>query len=420
LKSNTAPTPTVRPAAAQAIEAVFDGYSLDEALPHFTQSLRTQDAALAKAMTYGVLRDWRLLGRISHAMMQKPAREGSWLDILLRLGLYQLRSMRLAEHAVLDETVQALAFFRETHAKGLLNACLRRYLREKDALDTHAIGARYPDWLEQMIDQDWGDQAAAVKAASSEAGPMTLRLREGFPAPSQSGQTVAGVPSAYVLDTPCDVWNLAGFGDGAVSVQDASAQLAAPLLLLEDGQRVLDACAAPGGKAAHCLESKAVNLTALDVQEARLARIHDNFKRLKLKGKVLVGNALEPLSWHVGARYDRILIDAPCSGTGVIRRHPDIAWLRRDSDIPRLAATQAALLRALWPLLAPNGVLLYATCSILEAEGEAVFADFVRNTPDAALLPIDEAAWGESAPCGRRIAPSAQFDGFYYGRVRKA
>ncbi|HEU0197521.1 MAG TPA: SAM-dependent methyltransferase, partial [Nevskiaceae bacterium] len=221
------------------------------------------------------------------------------------------------------------------------------------------------------------------------------------------------------LETPRAVQHVPGFAAGVLSVQDAAAQLAAPLLDAQPGHRVLDACAAPGGKTAHLLErTDSLELVALDSEPGRLTRIDENLERLHLKASVRVGDATQPTRWWDRHPFDRILLDAPCSGSGVIRRHPDIKWLRRPSDIPRFVSQQRTLLEALWTLLAPGGVLLYAVCSILDAEGPAVIEAFLHAHDDAREWVID-ASWGEAVRVGRRIPPGGDWDGFYYARLRR-
>jgi 16S rRNA (cytosine967-C5)-methyltransferase len=353
---------------------------------------------------------------------------------LLLCGLHQLRSMRMPAHAAVAETVNAVALLGAHWARGLVNAVLRRYQRERraleDALPTDPVVRQsHPNWLVDAIRRDWPRQWKKVLLENNEQAPLTLRvnrrqlsaaeyLARELPGAGLSGHLVAGAPEALSLDEAVPVDELPGFAEGQVSVQDAAAQLAAGLLDLRDGLRVLDACAAPGGKAAHMLERAACEALALDVDAQRLQRVEENLSRLQLKATVRPGDAKEPKAWWDGKPFDRILVDAPCSGTGVIRRHPDIKWLRRPADIPRMAQAQLELLQALWPLLAPDGTLVYAVCSVLDAEGRAVIERFLEREPSARSQPID-ADWGEAQPCGRRLAPGGDFDGFFYARLSK-
>lgn len=425
----------VRARAARAVASVLTGTSLDQALAAQLAGLPANDQALLKAMVYGTVRERRLLEALAAQLLSKPLRQEPEVESLLLCGLHQLRAMRIPAHAAVGETVAAAAALHRSWAKNLLNAVLRRYQRERGALeaglpDRPAVRLSYPDWLVEAIRRDWPQNWEAVLAAGNEQGPMTLRVnRRGVSRADYSAQLsavgidsepVSEAPEALMLREARAVEELPGFADGLVSVQDAAAQLAAGLLAPASGMRVLDACAAPGGKTTHLLEyGDDLQLLALDSDPQRLQRVGDNLRRLKLDATLRVADAAQPQRWWDGKAYARILLDAPCSGTGVIRRHPDIKWLRRESDIPRMAAQQARLLRALWPLLAPDGVLLYASCSILSAEGEEVIQRFLAEQADARELPI-AAGWGEPRSAGRRIAPGGAFDGFYYARLCKS
>ena len=428
------PVPNVRARAALSVAAVLKGANLDEALAAQTAGLGGPDVSLLKAIAYGVVREYRMLDTLAGSLLQRPLREEPAIQALLACGLFQLRSMRVPEHAAVGETVAAAAVLDKPWAKGLVNAVLRRYQRERAAIDgalpvTAGIRQSYPDWMVAALKADWPDSWRTVLAGGNEPGPLTLRVnhRQGardaylaeLAAANIEATAVAEAPDALRLASALPVEEVPGFAEGRVSVQDASAQLALNLLEAQPGQRVLDACAAPGGKTAHLLERvDGLELLALDSDAPRLERVRSGLQRLKLDTPLLVADAAKPTVWWDGRPYDRILLDAPCSGTGVIRRHPDIKWLRRDSDIPRMAELQMRLLRALWPLLAPGGMLLYATCSILKAEGEEVMREFLEAHPDAREAPI-EAAWGEARGIGRRIAPGGDFDGFYYARLVK-
>ncbi|MBV8063561.1 MAG: 16S rRNA (cytosine(967)-C(5))-methyltransferase RsmB [Nevskia sp.] len=426
--------PNVRARAALSVAAVLKGANLDEALAPQAAGLAGPDVSLLKALAYGVVREHRLLDTLAGSLLQKPLRDEPVVQALLACGLYQLRAMRVPEHAAVGETVAAAEALDKPWAKGLVNAVLRRYQRERAAIDgalpvTAGIRQSYPDWLVAALKTDWPDGWRTVLAGGNEPGPLTLRVnrRRSTREACLAELAAAGLEAAPVAETPdavrlaqaVPVEDLPGFAAGRVSVQDASAQLAADLLEALPGQRVLDACAAPGGKAAQLLERvEGLELLAIDSDAQRLERVRQNLERLGLEAQLLTADAAKPAVWWDGRHYDRILLDAPCSGTGVIRRHPDIKWLRRDSDIPRMAELQLRLLRALWPLLAPGGMLLYATCSILKAEGEDVARTFLETHGDAREAPI-EAGWGEARGIGRRIAPGGEFDGFYYARLVK-
>jgi 16S rRNA (cytosine967-C5)-methyltransferase len=393
------------------------------------------EQSLARAIAYGVVRDRRLLEWLGSRLLQKPLKDEAEVHALLLCGLYQLRSMRVPPHAAVGETVGAADPLGKSWAKGLLNAVLRRYQRERQALEAAApIKAAerlsYPDWLAGRLQQDWSERWRGILAAGNQPGPLTLRvnrrrggrdayLRELAGAGIEAAP-VAAAENAVRLVQALPVERLPGFAEGRVSVQDASPQLAAGLLRAQPGQRVLDACSAPGGKTAHLLERvDDLKLLALDIDAERLARVRATLDRLQLHAELRAADAAQPAGWWDGRPFDRILLDAPCSGTGVIRRHPDIKWLRRDRDIAAMSGLQRRLLDALWPLLATDGVLLYATCSILGAEGADVVSGFIDAHPEAHEDVIDT-DWGEACRTGRRIAPGGDFDGFYYARLRKA
>jgi len=422
----------LRAEAARALSRVFSGSSLDDALAAARARLESgRDQALLQAIAYGVLRDRRLLEALMRQMLQRPLGD-ALAEALVLTGLYQLRSMRVSAHAAVAETVSATADLGLERLRGLVNALLRRFQRERAELEAALppqLGVRisYPDWMVDAVRRDWPEQWEAVLAAGNVQAPMSLRVhhrlgREGYleqlAAAGIAARPLEHCADGLVLQQAVDVHALPGFDTGAVSVQDASAQLAADLLELAPGQRVLDACAAPGGKTAHALERCALEMVALDRDATRLERVRENLDRLGLKATLAVADAADVASWWDGKPFDRILIDAPCSGSGVIRRHPDIKWLRRPSDIVALADAQLQLLLALWPLLAPEGVLVFASCSIFAEEGAGVCKRFLMQQPEAKALPI-EAPWGEAARPGRRIAPGDDQDGFYYARFRK-
>ena len=422
-----------RAAAANAICRVFSGKSLDDAFAGAALA-DPRDLAFAKTLAYGVLREHSTLSWLLTRLLAKPMAHTAPIHALLCVGLYQLRGLGTAPHAAVSATVDAVEALGESKLRGLVNAILRRYQRESVKLEDDlpnrlALRHSHPDWLVEALHTDWGKDTVALLTANNVQAPLTLRVnrrlgsREQYLATlADAGMAASAVPEApdaVRLHEACGVDAIPGFSAGMVSVQDASAQLAADLLDVQDGQRVLDACAAPGGKTAHLLERASLDLTALDVDATRLARVQDNLARLGLAASLLAADAVRVPWWHKGDDYDRILLDAPCSGTGVIRRHPDIKWLRRAEDIEQLSRSQLKLLRALWEVLVPGGVLLYATCSTLRAEGENVVETFLAECEDAREWKID-AAWGESCRVGRRIAPGGDFDGFYYARLQKA
>ena len=423
---------SVRLASAMTVAAVLNGRSLDDALLQHASGLGEADQSLLRAIAYGVVREWRLLDALLGKLMQKPLRNETELHSLLLCGLFQLRSMRIPAHAAVAETVNATAELGKPWARGLANAVLRRFQREAAALEAGldtdpALRQSCPDWLAAALRRDWPQQWMDLLINGNLPGPLTLRVNRRHTTRADYGFMLeaAGMiaaplyEDALVLAEGVPVTRIPGFAEGLASVQDASAQLACGLLDAQPGMRVLDACSAPGGKAAHLLERiDGLSLTALDSDAQRLQRVQETLQRLGLQADIRTGDAARPADWWDGQPYQRILLDAPCSGTGVIRRHPDIKWLRRETDIPAFARQQGRLLRGLWPLLAPGGVLLYATCSVLRAEGEAVVTDFLGTRGDARELPI-EAAWGEACNVGRRIATGGAHDGFYYARLVK-
>ena len=415
-----------RARAAQAVEAVLRGRSLDDGLAAACTGAEPRDVGLIRALAYGAVRELGELRWLIRRLTQRVPQDA--VTALLAVGLVQLRSLRVPQHAAVSETVDAAAQIGQRKAGGLINAVLRRYLREADALnDKLPPHLNMPDWLLQQLRNDWGDRWASILEHNDTPAPMTLRVNSRAGSRDSYLQSLidaelpakAGTPAhSVILESPAAVDALPGFALGRASVQDCSAQLAADLLAPQNGERVLDACAAPGGKAAHLLELADIDLTALDVAESRQSRVHDTLQRLHLKATVLTGDAAKPDDWWDGKLYDAILIDAPCSGTGVIRRHPDIKWLRRASDIAQMAAQQTAILNALWPLLKPGGRLLYATCSILDAENSDVLDAWLPTQANAQAVPI-AATWGEPAGVGRRIAPGGTWDGFYYALITK-
>lgn len=430
---------SVRAAAARVLTRVLHGgASLSVALPaEQTGFANPADRALLAELAYGSLRlEPRLVWLLGRLMPRPLARREPLIHALLLTGLYQLSAMRLPAHAAVAESVNAARELGKDWAAGLVNAVLRRYQREQAALDSAAEAepvARFahPRWLLERLRADWPDDWEDICTANNARAPMTLRVntRQASVADYRQRLEQAGLantlnphaPAALVLEQPAEIAALPGFADGAVSVQDAAAQLAAPLLEVQAGMRVLDACAAPGGKTAHLLESSQPGeLLALDSDAARLDRVAETLARLNLVARLVHADAGQPDGWWDGTPFDRILLDAPCSATGVIRRHPDIKVLRRAGDLAALAAQQARLLDALWPCLAPGGKLLYATCSVIAAENSQPIKAFLSRTPDAAALPL-AADWGRPAGHGRQILPGAAgMDGFFYALLVKA
>ncbi len=430
-----APAATARAVAARVVAAVVHGRSLDDALDEQFARLPKvlgSERALIQEMSYGTVRWLLRLEPLLQGLLDKPLKEkDDDLRALLLVGLYQLLSMRVAKHAAVKETVEAVRVLKMDWAKGLVNAVLRRALREENAIAARVAADETfacPPWLLARIKEEYPDDWRNIAEALNARPPMTLRVHLGkttrpayhekLAAEGLAAEDLADFEAALRLTTPVPVERLPGFPAGEISVQDAAAQLAAPLLDVRPGMRVLDACSAPGGKAAHVLErTPGAQLSALDIDAQRLMRVRENFSRLGLCGEILAGDATHPANWWDGKPFDRILLDAPCSGTGVIRRHPDIRLHRTPEDIGRLAATQAALLDALWPLLAPGGKLLYVTCSILHEENRRAIEVFLGRTPAAACAPLDHpglARHAEFDGFGYRLRPTAETDGFYY------
>jgi len=422
--------------AARVLSRVLqDGQSLTAALDSALPTVESaKDRAFIQALCYGACRSYHRLDFILSELLDKPLKD---LDVksLALVGLYQLKYMRVKPHAAVSETV--LAARKKPWAKALINALLRSYLRDQESLElkadnNHCAAVSHPDWLIRQIEQDWPQQAQNILQENNWQPPMALRVNLARVSLDHYLQQLIGLdiaamtvdfcPSALILDKPVAVDLLPGFADGLVSVQDVAAQLAAGLLDVRAGQRVLDVCAAPGGKAAHILEhqSQTKELVAVDIDAARMLRVTDTLQRLRLSATLVVGDAANPQDWWDGRLFERILLDAPCSALGVIRRHPDIKLLRRADDIQPLQALQQSILHAVWPLLAPGGIMVYATCSILKQENEQQIAAFLAEHPDAIELPID-APWGIAGSHGRQIMTGeSAMDGFYYARISKA
>jgi len=422
--------------AARAITLVLqEGQSLTVALENALRTVESsQDKAFIQAICYGVCRTYHRLDFILNTLMDKPLKVLE-VKALLLIGLYQLKYMRVKHHAAVSETVQAAS--KLPWARALVNGVLRNYLRQQDGLEQRADRTKtaafsHPDWLIKQIEHNWPEQAGTILHENNQPPPMALRVnlskttREDYLAlmadQGLSAQTVSICPAGIILDKPVPIEALPKFADGWVSVQDSAAQLAAQLLDVRPGHRILDVCAAPGGKTAHILEQHRdiSELVAVDIDEHRMLRVSDNLTRLSLQATLIVGDAAKSEGWWDGKLFDRILLDAPCSATGVIRRHPDIKLLRRDTDIAALTILQTSILNAVWPLLASGGMLLYATCSVLKQENEQKAQDFLLSHGDAIECHIDDSEWGISCAVGRQVLTGeSSMDGFYYARLIK-
>ena len=442
-KTVTPPSPSSLPlwqlliGCADAVAAVRQGQSLTDALAARPATERPG----VQALSFAVL---RRLGT-AEALRKKlvPKAPQPWVDALLLSALALALGTEYNAHTLVDQAVEA-AKRRAKVASGLVNAVLRRFLREQEALlsalDNDPVAQfNHPAWWIKRLKKDWPEHWQAILMANQEQPPMTLRanLRHGstaayvarlvdaglLPAPTAPWPDAPAQAQPIALPSGVPVQRLPGFAEGDVSVQDAAAQIAAPLLIyaggapLASGARVLDACAAPGGKTAHLLELADLQVTALDADPERLARVQDTLKRLKLQARTVAADASQPDTWWDGQPFDAILLDAPCSASGIVRRHPDVRWLRRESDIAALAKTQDAILQALWPLLKPGGHLLYCTCSVFKMEGQDRIDAFLQRTPDAQACP----APGHLLPVVEYLDPARhnRGDGFFYALLHK-
>ncbi len=427
-----------RLAATRALAAVLAGRaSLGSSLPEQLAKVDPRDRALAQDLAFGTARWQPRLSLLAEKLMDKSFKAGDRdLEALLLIGLYQLLHTRIPAHAAIGETVGCVDKLKKSSAKGLLNAVLRRAQREYDSLLPaleHDPAARlaHPRWLQKALKARWPEHWEAIATANNLHPPLILRVncrqssRDAYLA-ELAAAGIDAVPCAFSADgirllQPQDVTALPGFAAGRLSVQDEAAQLAAELLELAPGQRVLDACAAPGGKTCHLLEREPglAEVVALDADAGRLQRVEQNLARLGLTARTLAADGRAVADWWDGTPFQRILLDAPCSATGVIRRHPDIKLTRQASDIAPLVQLQGELLDALWPTLEVGGILVYATCSVLPEENSSNLAAFLARTPGARELDIP-ATWGLAQPHGRQLLPQPDgHDGFYYCKLIK-
>lgn len=439
----TVPTPPqIRASAAALVSQVVDrGRPLDELLAGDADQGSAR--GLKRSLCYGTLRwHFRLLEVLRRVCERPPEQLAPDLRALLEVGLFQLLSGEVAAHAAVAETVSAARELGHARAAGFVNAVLRRFQRERDALlagvdASLALRTAHPAWLVEALQRDRPGAVVAILEANNAHPPMWLRVNRaratvtGYSAELESAgwavQRHSLATDALLIAPATDVRSLPGFLDGRVSVQDAAAQLAVEVLAAQPGERILDACAAPGGKTCHLLErlAGAVEVAALDVSEARLERVRENLERLGLAARVVAGDLCQPAAWWDGRPFDRILLDVPCSATGVIRRHPDIKLLRRARDIPALGRRQATMLRAAWGMLAAGGTLLYTSCSVLRAENEAVVAAFLAEATDAVDRTAEATRDWPPRPAGAgpgyQVLPGeADMDGFFYACLRKA
>ncbi|PVZ10567.1 MULTISPECIES: 16S rRNA (cytosine(967)-C(5))-methyltransferase RsmB [unclassified Pseudomonas] len=427
-----------RLAAARALAAVLAGKaSLGGSLPPQLAKVDPRDRGLAQDLAFGAARWEPALSLLIGKLMQKPFKANDLdLQALLLVGLYQLLHSRVPAHAAIGETVACADKLKKPWAKGLLNAVLRNAQRDgaqtlQDMNNDPVARTAYPRWLQKALKAAWPEHWEALCVASNAHPPMTLRVnvrhhqRDHYlRVLDQAG--IAAHPCAFSADgvtlaQACDVDQLPGFAEGWASVQDEAAQLAAGLLELKAGHRVLDACCAPGGKTCHLLEQEPglAEVVGIDLEPKRLARVQDNLARLGLQATLIAADGRDTGAWWDGKPFQRILLDAPCSATGVIRRHPDIKLTRQPDDIPALAQLQGELLDALWKTLEVGGVLVYATCSVLPAENSENIAAFLARTPGARELALTTGA-GIAQPHGRQLLPQeGGHDGFYYAKLIK-
>ncbi|NNA08467.1 16S rRNA (cytosine(967)-C(5))-methyltransferase RsmB [Pseudomonas lundensis] len=427
-----------RLAAAKALTAVLNGKaSLNSSLPLQLDKVEVRDRGLTQDLAFGTARWQPRLSALANKLLQKPFKAADAdVEALLLVGLYQLLYTRIPAHAAIGETVGCADKLKKPWAKGLLNAVLRNAQRESEALLAElehdpVVRTAHPRWLQKSLKAFWPEQWEAICAANNAHPPMILRVNRRHHSRDAYLQLLAdaGVQATacafsrdgIVLAEACDVRHLPGFAEGWISVQDEAAQLAADLLDLVPGQRVLDACCAPGGKTCHILEVEPnlAGVVAVDLEAKRLVRVRENLERLGLSAELIAADGRDTATWWDGKPFQRILLDAPCSATGVIRRHPDIKLTRQPDDIAALATLQGELLDAMWPTLDVGGILLYATCSTLPTENTEVIEAFLARTPGARELDI-AGQFGLKQPHGRQLlAQEGGHDGFYYAKLIK-
>jgi len=430
----------VRLVAAQTLASILaEEKTLAQLLPSAFSKIDSRDQPLLQELCFGACRWYPRLKQVYLQLIEKPLKaKDTDIEALILVGIYQLLYTRIPAHAAINETVAGANRIKKTWAVKLINALLRRCQREQESLLAAADASdqgrlAHPNWLIKAVRQHWPEQADAVFEANNSHPPMTLRVnmaketRESYLQQLQIAAATTGFSSCGItLQEPCDPTSLPGFATGCVSVQDEAAQLAATLLAVEHGQRVLDACAAPGGKTGHILEiqPQIEQLVAMDISAKRLPRIAENLARIdpawQSKVQLLEADAMAIDRWFDGRQFDRILLDAPCSATGVIRRHPDVKLLRLANQIDNLAQLQLALLNRLWSTLKPGGRLVYATCSIFPQENTQVVEQFLQQNADALEEKLD-VNWGIAQPAGRQLLPQVRgHDGFYYAVIRKS
>ena len=426
---------SARKAATQVLTAVMKGQSLQQCLAPIEENVSNEDCAFLRDLVLGSCRYFQRLNALAKMLLSKPFDEADQdLHALLILGLYQLSIQQKAPHAAVHATVEVCDELGKGYAKGVVNACLRRYGREYEQLlpplaDNPVTATSHPKWFVKQLSKGWPDEWETILHNNNQPAPICLRInrrqstRDDYLLRLRNANIDASPaslsPDGIYLAKSMDVTQLPGFDQGMVSVQDEAAQLATLFLAPQSNERILDACAAPGGKTCHLLEHANAHVLALDIDDKRLTRVHQNLTRLQLSADVVCADLATPTTWWDGTLFDAILLDAPCSATGVIRRHPDIKMLRRREDIAQLVTLQAQLLTQAWNMLKPQGRLLYATCSVLPQENSEQIAHFLTHTPDAELLPLPHIGKADHS-IGRQLFPQPQgHDGFYYALLRK-
>lgn len=421
----------LRSLAAQLIERVVDkGESLSAILPGAQKTLADKDGALLQELCFGVMRTMPQLEALIGKLMERTLTgKQRVLHYLIMVGLYQLLYTRVPAHAALAETVAGAEVLKRTALKGLINGVLRQFQRQQEelvaAVDQGPQRYWHPGWLLKRLQTAWPDQWQQIVDANNQRPPMWLRVNRQHHSRDEwlnllqaedKAAFPADAPDALRLESPAPVSQLPGFDQGWVTVQDLSAQRCALLLEPQNHETILDLCAAPGGKTTHILEiAPQANVLAVDIDQQRLTRVHENLQRLGMQAEVRQGDGRTPAEWCGDQQFDRILLDAPCSATGVIRRHPDIKWLRRDRDIPELAALQREILNAVWPRLKSGGTMVYATCSILPEENHQQIATFLAEHDDAVAEQLPEGQIN-----GWQVFPSVDGgDGFFYAKLIK-
>ena len=423
MKASSPLAPALRD-AARLVSRVAGGHSLSEDFSQLDDLERRSSRAALIDITHGTLRRYARVQAIV-AELSRRGRPDAIVEALLWCCLYALDSGRYAEYTVVDQAVRACVMLERWTAKGYVNALLRGFLRQRANLESRierdpAVRFQHPLWWIDLVRDSYPEQGEAILDQGNRAPPMCLRVNRRRSSVERYANRLGELgiearsagPEALLLEQALPVERLPGFAEGEISVQDAGAQRAARCLELAPGQRVLDACAAPGGKSAHILESADVELTAVDIDPARAARLADNLRRLGLSARVEIADAAQYASSGTPS-YDRILADVPCSGSGVVRRHPDIKWLRRKEDLASFAQRQGRLLDALWRRLVPGGKLLYVTCSVFPQENDAVIEAFIVRTATARRQALGD---GGAA----QLLPSAEHDGFYYALIEKS